>query len=105
MRPSANPASPGGDDERPVGSGEHLAECVDGAPVGVGGARVVGEIVIERQVDHAVGGLRPGAQAREVLEIAPVDLCSRRLDSLSGRIGTGQAEDLVACGDELRNDG
>ena len=29
---------PGGDDERPVGAGERVAEGVDGAAVGVGGA-------------------------------------------------------------------
>jgi hypothetical protein len=34
-----------------------------------------------------------------------MDPGSCRLDSLSRRIGTGQAEDVVTCGDELRNNG
>jgi hypothetical protein len=52
-------------------------------------------------VDHSVGGLRTRAQTLEILEVAPMDLGSRRLDSLSRRIGTGQANDVVTCVDEL----
>lgn len=42
------------------------------APVGLGGTGVVGEIVIERQVDHPVGIRSTSAQTLEVLEIAPM---------------------------------
>ena len=47
----------------------------------------------------------PARKLSEVVEIASVDLCSRRLYGVRREIGPGQAEHLVTCGDELRNDG
>ena len=47
----------GGDHERPIGAGERIAECLNGASVGVGGALEVsreGEVVLEGEMDHAI---------------------------------------------------
>ena len=71
--PRRDPERPGGDDERPVGTGQRLAEGLDGAAVGVGGALEVpgeGEVVLEREVDHAIRRGRGAPQAVEIVERA-----------------------------------
>ena len=73
--PRGEPEQPGGEDERPVGTGQHLAEGLDGAAVRVGRALEVpreSEIVLERQVNHAVRRGSGTSQAVEVIESAAV---------------------------------
>ena len=72
-----DPERAGGDDERPVRAGERLAEDLDGAAVRVGGALEVareGDVVLEREVDHAVGRGRARPQAVEIVERAALHL-------------------------------
>ena len=57
--PRCEPQRPGGDHERSIGAGKRLGEGLDGAAVRVGSALEVpreGDVVLEREVDHAVGG-------------------------------------------------
>ena len=79
--PRCDPERPGGDDERPVGTRERLAEGLDGAAVRIGSALEVareGEVVLEREVDHAVRRGRRVPQAVEVVKGAALHLAPRR---------------------------
>jgi hypothetical protein len=98
----------GGDDQRPVRTGEGLAHRLDGAPVRAGralevpGARHAG---VEREVDHAIR--RPGrtAQAAGIVKIAAM-YPDPGLGEGGGRgVRAGEAGDLVARTDELGNKG
>ena len=74
--PRGEPERPGGDEERLTGTGQRLAEGLDGAAVSVGGALEVageGDVVLEREVDNPVGGGGGLAQAAEVVERPPAD--------------------------------
>ena len=59
----------------------------------------------EREVDDAVGLLRAGAQAVEVVEGAAMDLGAGGGDGFGRGVRTGEAEDLVAGLDQLGDDG
>ena len=90
---------PGGDDERPVGAGERLAERLDRAAVGVGRALEVArerDVVLERQVDHAVGRAGCLAQCVEIVERAALNLSAGGAERSGRGIRAGQAEDLMA---------
>jgi hypothetical protein len=102
------PGQPRSEHEGPVTAGECLAECLDGAAVGVGGAREIpgeSDVVLEREVDHAVRPGRPGAKAVEVVEGAAVHRCARGRERRGRGVGASEAEDLVPRADELGHDG
>ena len=94
----------GGDDQRTVAPFQSLAEDRDGAAVlfAIGG--VAAEVVIEGGVDHrvAVGG--SGAQAVEVLDVAPVGDGARGLEGRRPGRRPRQAEHLMAGGQQLAGD-
>jgi hypothetical protein len=67
-----------GDEERSIGTRQRLAERLDGAAIRVGGALEVpgeGDVVLEGEVDDAVGRGRGIPQAVEVVEGAAMHLC------------------------------
>ena len=98
----------GGDDQRPVRTGEGLAQRRDGAPVRVGralevpGAHHAG---VEREVDHAIG--RPGrtAQAAGIVKIAAMYPDPGPGEGSGRGVRAGEAGDLMARADELGNKG
>jgi hypothetical protein len=92
-----------GHNERTAGSSERMAERLNGAPVQLSGGRIVGKVVVEGQVDDAIGCRGTGRQAIEVLEIAPMHLCPGRRHCPGRGIRTRQAHDLMAGVDELGN--
>ena len=73
---------PGRDDERPAGALQRGAERLDGMAVGVRRGLEVpreGDVVLEREVDDAVGARRARAQDVEVVDAAAEHLTARRL--------------------------
>ena len=106
--PRRDPEHPGGDQQRPLRARERLAERLDRAAVGVGGALEVSrerEVVLEREVDHAVRGGSPAPQAVQIIEGAAVHLCSGRGEGIGRGIRASEPDDLMAGADELGNDG
>lgn len=102
------PENPRGDDEGSTGARERLAKGVDGAPVRIEapvGIPRKGEVVLERQVDHAVGRRRGRGQDVEVVKAAPGNLGTSSGESSGRSIRPGQGDHLVAVADELGNDG
>jgi len=98
----------GGDHERPAGTRERLAECLDGAAIRVGSALEVpreGDVVLEREVDHAVRRGRRTAQAVEVVKGAAVHLRPGRGKGTGRGIRAGEPGDLMARADEFGYDG
>ena len=74
------PERPRGDDERPVGAGEGLAEGFDCPAICVGRALEVARLhplVLEGEVDDAVRGRCCGAKDVEVVEVAALDRRTR----------------------------
>ena len=69
-----------GDDERAVRPGKRLTDRLDGTPIQLAGAGEVGEVVVERQVDHPVCELSARSQAIEILEVAGLGPRTCRLD-------------------------
>jgi hypothetical protein len=97
-----------GDHQGLAGSGEGVAERVDGRPVhrGGGGHAAGGEVgVAVAEVDHAVGVGRRGPQAVEVVQVAAAGLGAESGHLGGGRVRAGQADDLVAGLDELGDGG
>jgi hypothetical protein len=56
-------------------------------------------------VDDAVAVERPGPQRAGVVQVAAQHLGAQVGDRLGGGVRAGQPEDLVACADELGDDG
>ena len=107
-RPGVNPNSPEGDDERPIGTGEYLGECLYGPAIRIGSTLEVPRechVVVEGQVDHPVRSGRCTSQAVEIIERAAMDLCPGCVEGSGRGIRAGQADDLMASADELGNDG
>ena len=55
--PRCEEERPRGDHERSIGARQRLAKGLDGAPIRIGGSLEVsreGEVVLEREVDHAI---------------------------------------------------
>lgn len=101
------PEQAGGDDERPVGTGEGVAEGLDGTAIRVGGALEVaaeGDVVLEREVDHAVRRGSRVPQAVEVVDRAALHLDARRGEGCRCGVRTSEPNDLVTCVEELGND-
>ena len=106
--PRRQPEQPGGDDKRPARTGQHLAEGLDGAAIRLRRAlEVPGErdVVLERQVDHAVRRGGRSAQGVEVIQGAASNLRPGTGESGSGGIGAGQPGDLMTRADKLGHDG
>ncbi len=99
------PEQAAGDDERSSRSGERSAERLDGELVRHAAGGKVREVVNEGGVDDAVGRRRAAFQAVVIGEIAALDLGARGRERLSAGIRAREAEDLVACGEELVDDG
>jgi hypothetical protein len=106
--PRCEPGRPGGDEERPAGARERLAERLDGAAIRIGGgleAAREGEVVPEREVDHAI---RRGGRAPQGIEI--VNGAAQHLGPCGGEGGgrgvrAGEPCYVMARVDELGNDG
>src|ERR1035441_2388450 len=101
-------ARPGGDDDRPSRPRQRLAECLDGEAIRIGSALEApreGDVVLEREVDHAIGGGSGTAQAVEVIKSAAMHLCSGRGQGSGRGIRAGEPGDLMARVDELGYDG
>ena len=81
---------------------------LDGGAVGGGGGGEVARerlLVLEREVDDAVGRRGGVAQDVEVVEGSADDLRARRLQGVGGRVRAGEPDDLVARAEELGDDG
>ena len=63
------------------------------------------EVVVEAEVQHAVGAGRAAAQGGVVLQRPAVDRGAHRGEGGGTRIGAGEAGDAVAGGDQVGNDG
>jgi hypothetical protein len=61
--------------------------------------------VVVAEVDHAVAGRGGGPQAFEVVQIAALDVGAERGDLGRGGVRAGQAEHLVAGGEQFGDDG
>jgi hypothetical protein len=81
-----------------LGGGEVCRYC----PQEVAGEQ---RVVLESEVDHAVGFLGGGAQAVEVVEVAAPDLGAEAVDRCSRLAGAGEPEHLVASREQLGDDG
>jgi hypothetical protein len=62
-------------------------------------------VVVEREMDDAVGACGRGPQPVEVGEVTAEHGGAQRGHRRGGRVGPGQAGDLVPGGDELGDDG
>ena len=92
--------------KRPVGARQHLAHCLDGAQVRLGGAdEVAVEVVPVGEVDDAVGCRGGGPQAVEVVEVAAVRLGALGRQGGGGLVRAGQAGDVVPGFEEFGDDG
>ena len=99
---------PAGRHEGLVGADQGLADRLGGRHVGGDRAHEVAgahRLVLEGEVDHAVGLGGGRAQAVEVVEIAATNLGAERGDGLSGCVRAGQADDLVAVAQKFGDDG
>src|ERR1700689_157999 len=97
--PRCEPEQPGGDDERSIRTGQRLSECLDSATIRVGSALEVArerEVVLEREVDHAIrlGGRIP--QNVEVVERATARLCPGGGEGSGRGIRASEPDDPMA---------
>jgi hypothetical protein len=93
-RPGATTATP-----------ECGTECLDRAPVQACGVAVVVEVVVEGQVDDAVGRVGACAQCVQILKVAAQNLGPRRRNGFGRYVRSGQTDHAVTCVDEFRNHG
>ncbi len=87
---------------------ERFAERLDSTAIRVGGALEVpgeGEVVLEREVDHAIRRCGCAPQAVEVVKCAAVHVCSGGGEGSRRGIRAGEPDDLMARAQELGNDG
>jgi hypothetical protein len=96
--PRGHAQQPGGEDERPIGTRQRVAERLNRAPVRVGGVLEPageGDVVLEREMDHTVRLGGGAAQHVEVVQTATAHLDAGR-DERGGRgIGAREPDDLV----------
>jgi hypothetical protein len=95
-------------DERLAGPGEPVTEGLhDGELRGDRAGDVPGPhlVVLEREVDDAVGVRGRLRQPVEIVEVTPVCRGAERGHGRRGLLGSCQAGDVVPGGDELGNDG
>jgi hypothetical protein len=62
-------------------------------------------LVVEREMDDAVGVRGALGEPVEVIEVASVDRRAERGHGRRGRVGSREADDVVSGGDELGDDG
>ena len=82
--------------------------ALGGGHVGVDRAHEVAgphRLVLEGEMDDAVGLSGGGRQTVEVVEIAAADLGAHGGNGLGRSVGAGEADDLVAVVEKLGNDG
>jgi len=99
---------PGGDDEGLAAAGEHIPDRLDGPLVGLDRAgEITGlhRLVLERQVHDSVGAGRGVLQPGGVVELAAVHLGAGGGQRGRGGVRAGQPDDLVAGGQQLRDEG
>ena len=95
-------------DQRLAGSRERVAEGVqDGEVGGDRGGPVAGAhpVVVEREVDHAVGIRGRLGQPVEVIKVTAVHGGAERGHGRGGLIGPREAGDVVSGGNEFGDDG
>jgi hypothetical protein len=95
----------GCDDQWSVGADENRAERLDHAAVVLTVRREFREVVIEGQVDEAVRAGSPSLEAVQVFNRPAMDLGTRSSQRHGLFIRTAETEDLMACGDQLLDDG
>ena len=91
-----------------VGADQGLADRLDGRQVRVDRAHEVAgahRLMLEGEVDHAVGLSSGGLETLDIVEVAAADLCTECGNGLSGPVGAGEADDLVAVGEQFGNGG
>ena len=93
------------DDQRRVGTSQCLAKCFDDLPIDLTVSLEFREVVIERRMDHAIGGGRAAAQAVEIFQIAAMHLSARSEKRLGAGVGTRKSKHLMARRDQFLNDG
>lgn len=84
---------------------EGFAERLDGAPVGGAVLREFREIVVESRVDHGVRLSGTALQTSQVVERAVMDFGTGCRQLIRSLVGAGEAEHLVAGGDQFIDDG
>jgi len=95
----------GSDQERAARAGEDVADGLGRVPFGRVRGGHVRPVVLVGQVDDGLGVVRAGPDAVEVVEVAAADPGTLRLDGSGGRIGPGQAGDLVTCREQFVDHG
>ncbi len=98
-------SNPGGHDKRAIRPGKCRAKRLDGTPIRLGGPRIIGKIVNEGGMNHAVRCRRSASQALKIIERAAVHIRAGRGERRSGCIGASQAQDLVPGSYKLADDG
>ena len=63
-----------------------------------------GEVVVEGRVDDAVSRLCGGAQAVQVVHVAPEDFRPGTGKRLGARVRAAEPDHVMACADEVRNE-
>ena len=91
--------------QRPAGTLEGFAQRLDGAPVGGAVLGKFREIMIEGRVDDAIHLCRAALQAVQVVERAAMDLGTGGGQLIRSLVRAGEAEHLVAGGDQFIDDG
>ena len=95
-------------DQRLAGSGQCVADSVQYGEVPADGRGVVTGahlLMVEREMDDAVGVRGRLGQVVQVIEVTPVHARAERGHGRRGGVGSRQAHDVVPGGDELRDDG
>ena len=88
-----------------LGARERLADRLDGAADRRRRALEVArerEVVLEREVDHAIGGLGRRSQAVEIIEAAAPHLCPGRGERIGRGIRASEPDDLMARAESSR---
>ena len=101
--PRGDPGRPGRDDQRPARTRKHMTERLHRPPIRICRALEVaceGDVVLERQVDHAVAGGRRAPQHAGIVEGAGLHLGSGRGERGGGGLRAGQA--VIDANPELR---
>jgi hypothetical protein len=98
----------GGGDERLARPVEHRGKRLDGGEVGRGRAGVVArphQVVLEGEVDDAVGRSGGLAQPVEIVQVAAPDLSAGGLERPGRAVGARQPHDLMPGLQQLGHDG
>ena len=94
-----------GGDQRFARARQGVGQRGDDPLVRVDVLLVLGEIMDEGEVGHAVGGFGPPAQALQVFQRAVVDLGPGGLEGLRALVRAGEAKHWMAVSDQFLDDG